>query len=245
MIKMKETDKKLVNGIKDYFDKAGLKKAVLGISGGVDSAVTAALAVKAIGKENVIGLSMPHLEISSPESIIDAKNLCNQLDIKLIEIPINKLENAMDLDIPWEQSKLASANTKARLRAVLLYNYANSNKALVLGTSNKTEIKLGYFTKYGDGAVDFEVIGGLYKTEVVKLAKHLNIPYAIITKTPSAELMKGQTDEQEIGAPYSEVDKILKEIEAGKTPETEIGKKIAKMIKDNKHKTEMLPVLKV
>ena len=144
-------------------------------------------------------------------------------------------------------------NTASRIRAVILYNYANTHDALVIGTSNKTEILLGYFTKYGDGAVDIEVIGDLFKTDEKELAKFMKIPEKIINKVPTAELYRGQTDEEELGVTYEELDKILKLYIDGnsmlniieKGLEKEKVEKIFSRIKANKHKLEMPTTIKV
>ena len=149
--------------------------------------------------------------------------------------------------VEWKQNKAAEMNTIARVRAVILYNYANTHNALVIGTSNKTEILLGYFTKYGDGAVDVEVIGDLFKTETKELAKFLGITEKIINKTPSAELYHGQSDEEELGASYENIDKILKKIVNNENIDEndQLAKKIMKRIKDNEHKRRMPMVLEV
>jgi NAD+ synthase len=154
---------------------------------------------------------------------------------------------------PWNQNKLAAQNTKARIRAVLLYHYANTNDALVLGTSNKSETLLGYGTKYGDLAADLEVIGDLYKDQVFALATHLNLPPEIIEKPPTAELYEGQTDEIELEASYAQLDPILKKLTLGENSLAELKhvtnaalvNKILTRIKTNKHKTKMPPVIKL
>jgi NAD+ synthase len=231
----------LVSGIKDYFEKNNFKKAVIGLSGGIDSSVSAKLVADAIGKENVQCLIMPVKGLSSEENIQDAVEFCtlNGIDYSLMFInDFFKEFGKMD----WKQSKISEMNTYSRMRAVILYNYANTHNALVIGTSNKTEILLGYFTKYGDGAVDIEVIGDLYKTEVKELAKFLGISEKIINKVPTAELYHGQTDEKELGASYEDIDKILKKIASNKDADGELAEKIMKRMKDNKHKRSM-PVI--
>ena len=154
-------------------------------------------------------------------------------------IYINDFKKNFD-KLEWKQNKIAKMNTASRIRAVILYNYANAHNALVIGTSNKTELKLGYFTKYGDGACDIEVIGDLFKTEVIELSKFLKIPEKIINKVPTAELYHGQTDEAELGASYEEIDKILKNNKS----DSNLSKKIKKRIKDNEHKGKIPYVVK-
>ena len=244
--------KGLISGIKEYFVTHNFKKAVIGLSGGIDSSVSAKLVADAIGKENVHGLIMPLKGLSSEEHVNDAVELCEQIGIKHSIIDIKDYLNEFE-KVEWKQNKIAEMNTASRIRAVILYNYANTHNALVIGTSNKTEILLGYFTKYGDGAVDIEVIGKLFKTEERELAKFLKIPDKIITKTPTAELYHGQTDEEELGMSYDELDKILKLYVDGNSTlniiekgfEKEQVEKILYRIKANEHKRNMPPVVRI
>jgi len=227
--------KKTIKGIKEYFQKNNIKKAVIGLSGGIDSSLSAKLAADAIGKENVHGILMPVKGLSSDENIKDAIGLCRLIGISYSIVHINDFIKDFE-KLEW-QSKIAKMNTASRIRAVILYHYANTHNALVIGTSNKTEIMLGYFTKYGDGAVDIEVIGSLFKTDELKLARYVGIPEKIINKVPTAELYHGQTDEDELGATYREIDIILGKIEKKqKIPNTPLVKKILKRINSNEHK---------
>lgn len=237
---MQKTYNKLVKGIKDYFEKNNIKKAVIGLSGGIDSAVSAKLVSEAIGKENLHALIMPVKGVSSEENIKDAVEFCKFLGISFSLIYINDFIKNFE-NLKWKQNKIAKMNTASRIRAVILYNQANTRNALVIGTSNKTELELGYFTKYGDGACDVEVIGDLFKTEVIKLAEYLKIPKKIINKIPTAELYHGQTDEKEIGASYREIDKVLRNNKS----DSKLFKKIKKRIKDNEHKGKLPYVVKV
>ena len=227
-------EEKLVKGIRSYFKKSGFKKAVIGLSGGVDSSLSAFLVAKALGASNVLGLLLPEKGVSSKLGVEHAKQVAEMLGIGYEIIPINEFLVAFDV---LEQSKLAELNTKARIRANILYNYANSHNALVIGTSNKTELKLGFFTKHGDGACDLEVIGSLYKTQVFAMANELGVPEGIISKAPSAELYKGHTDEKELGLGYDEIDKML----MGKKA---LSAEIKQRIKNNKHKTELVPIIR-
>lgn len=232
----------LVKGLKDFFQKSGFKKAVLGLSGGVDSALVAKLAVMALGKENVTALLMPKEGLSSAHSISDAKAWAEELGIKYEIIPINPfLKNYQAL--PWKETQQAHMNIQSRIRATILYHYANCHGALVLGTGNKTELTLGYFTKFGDGAADILPIGNLYKTEVWEMAKELVLPEAIIQKTPSAELREGHTDEAEIGMSYAEIDEILKKFEIRGKAETKNEMKLEARIQINEHKHQTPPII--
>lgn len=233
---------KIVGGLKKYFEDAGFEKAVLGLSGGVDSALTAKLAVMALGKENVTALLMPHRGTSSDHSLKDAIAFAEELGIHYRVISIHDYVERYQ-KLPWDETEEATMNIQARVRMTILYHYANSHKALVLGTGNKTEETLGYFTKYGDGGVDVLPIGNLYKTEVWKLATELGLPEAIVKKTPSAELKEGHTDEGEIGMSYAEIDDILKRFEAGRKPKTEAEQKIYSRIEANQHKKAPVPVI--
>lgn len=233
---------KIAEGLRDYFKKAGFKKAVIGLSGGVDSALTTKLAVMALGKENVTALLMPNDGTSSAHSIADAKAWAEELGIEYRVVSIGDFVKRYQ-KLPWEASEEAVVNAQARVRMTILYHYANTHKVLVLGTDNKTEAMLGYFTKYGDGGVDLLPISSLYKTEVWKLSEELGLPEAIIKKTPSAELSQGQTDEAEIGMSYREIDDILRKFEAGGKAETDNEKKLQARIEANRHKSQLPPVI--
>jgi len=247
-----EKYKRLVSETKEFFKKQSCHKAVIGLSGGIDSSLTAKIAVDAIGKENLTGIIMPE-KTSRPESSEYAKKQGKQLGIKIIEININEFFRPFWKLLEWKQNRASKTNIKPRIRMAILYNYANANNTLVLGTSNKTEIMLGYYTKYGDGATDFTPLGDLYKTEVFEISKTAKIPKKIIERKPSAELEENQTDEEDLGMSYKEVDEILKELEKEKkkknSSQKEIEKeliqkfgkkveKILKRIKENKHKNE-------
>ncbi len=207
--------------MKEYAEGAGTKGFVVGLSGGIDSSAIACLAVKAVGKENVIGVMMPC--DSTPDSVSDAKALANNLGIKNVMMGLHPTLEQLTLDLttkvgtdhPEEYpdinlSATASGNIKARLRMTTLYAIAEAYGYLVLGTGNKSELMIGYGTKYGDFGIDIEPIGDYYKTEVYQMAELMHeIPDAIKTKAPSADLEEGQTDEEDIGMPYSKLDVIL------------------------------------
>ncbi|NVM18379.1 MAG: NAD+ synthase [Candidatus Lokiarchaeota archaeon] len=216
---MRELDyEKLVidiqNWIKNYVKSANATYIVVGLSGGIDSAVTITLCTKAIGKENIIGMGLPCESIS--QDLEDAKLIAKHLGINFDILDLTPVyDKFLDItsSIP-RKDKLASANLKPRLRMMALYFIGQSKgKCLIAGTSNRAELVIGYFTKYGDSAADFEPIASLYKQEVRKVAEFLNIPERIITKAPSAGLWAGQTDEEEIGLSYDVIDEVLYRID--------------------------------
>ncbi|NJD77479.1 MAG: NAD+ synthase [Candidatus Methanoperedens sp.] len=206
-----EIKDKIVAFIRSKVHEAGASGAVIGLSGGIDSALTAYLTVEAVGAENVLGLMLPDKGITTGQDIGDAMEVVEELGIahRIIEISgiLHSFSSAiMDFD---KKSLLANGNLKARTRMCILYYHANLMHRMVVGTGNKTELLLGYFTKYGDGGVDIEPIGGLYKTQVRGLASHMGLPAGIIEKVPTAGLWPGQTDEAELGVSYDTADRIL------------------------------------
>jgi len=235
--------------IRKYCKAVKVDGIVVGVSGGIDSAVTSALCAKAIGKEKVIGLGLPCLSI--PEDLNDAKMITEILGIELMVLDLSSVFNEyLKISSPQITSNsMSEANLKARLRMMSYYFVGQSTgKYLVAGTSNRTEIAIGYFTKYGDGGVDFEPIGGLYKCEVREVAKLLNIPEKIITKPPSAGLWKGQTDEGEIGMKYDLIDEILYRLDYNLALDGLNKKDIQKvqaMMKSSQHKLVMPPIFRI
>jgi NAD+ synthase len=187
--------------------KVGVGRAVLGLSGGVDSAVSAAVAVRALGPDNVLGVMMPY-QSSSPESLADAREVAASLGIETIVVDITSQIDAYFAASP-DASRLRRGNKMARERMTVLYDQSAARQALVIGTTNKTELLLGYGTLYGDMASALNPIGDLYKTQVWGLARHLGLPAAVIEKAPTADLWSGQTDETELGFSYHEVDRLL------------------------------------
>ncbi len=197
----------LVHFLSEEIYKTGLKRAVVGVSGGVDSAVVAALLARALGPQNVYGIIMPYRK-SNPESRQHAELLTSQLKINTIVRDISPMVDAFFADEP-DADQTRRGNKMARERMCILYDYSAKFKALVVGTSNKTELLLGYGTIHGDLASAINPIGDLYKTQIWQLARFLNIPEVIINKPPSADLWEGQTDEQELGYSYKELDELL------------------------------------
>jgi len=190
--------------LKEFMEDAGAKKAVVGLSGGIDSSVIAYLCVKALGEENVVGISMPYDKQDQSDALLVAEKLGIPCNI------VNILPMVSSFPDHLQRDKLQKGNIMARVRMTVLYAYANTLGGLVIGTTNKTEAMIGYYTKWGDGAVDVEPIAELYKTDVWEVGKILGVPKCIINKAPSAGLWEDQTDEGELGMTYKELDKILK-----------------------------------
>lgn len=204
------TANQLIDFIRKTINKASLSRLVVGLSGGVDSATSFALGVKAIGAENIIVGIFPYGDLSK-EGTDDAQILISKLhipdkNVKLIDIkplvdPVFKIDPSID--------QLRQGNIMVRMRMILLYDLAKKYNALVLGTENKTEHLLGYFTRFGDEASDIEPLRNLYKTQVRQLASYLKVPQKIIEKPPTAGMWVGQTDEDEFGFTYEKADQIL------------------------------------
>ncbi len=200
-------EKLLVGFLSHEVKKVGVTRAVLGLSGGVDSAVSAALAARALGPSNVLGVMMPY-QSSSPESLADANEVAASLGIETVVVEITEQVDAYFSRFP-DASRLRRGNKMARERMTILYDHSAARSALVIGTSNKTELLLGYGTLYGDMASALNPIGDLYKSQVWGLARHLALPASVIEKAPTADLWSGQTDETELGFSYHEVDRLL------------------------------------
>jgi NAD+ synthase len=197
----------LVTFVREEVTRVGLDRVVLGLSGGVDSACAAAIAARALGAKHVLGVNMPY-RASSPSSARDALSVAQALNIEIKAIDISAQIDAY-FDHASDASKERRGNKMARERMTILYDLSAAERALVLGTSNKTELLLGYGTLFGDMASALNPLGDLYKTQVWGLAEHLGVPAPIVEKAPSADLWEGQTDEHELGFGYAEVDAIL------------------------------------
>jgi NAD+ synthase len=200
---------KIDSFLNQKLEEAGAEGFVIGISGGIDSAVVAKLAVDSVGSENVYGWVMPG-DPSSEQNMKDARELADNLGIEIREVNIEETVQSFNETAPFQIGELAEGNVRARVRMIYEYMDANENNLMVLGGGNKTENLTGYFTKYGDGAVDLTPIGNLYKTEVKKLAEHIGLDQKFIEKKPTAGLWEEQTDEGELGASYEIIDRILK-----------------------------------
>jgi NAD+ synthase len=210
-------EKKITRFIEWKVREASARGVVVGLSGGVDSAVVASLSVKALGRRGVLGLILPEVGVTSVSDVRDARMMAKKLRIELRYANIAPIIRAFKSGIKdfKRSERIAVANLKPRARMTVLYYYANSLNRLVAGTGNRSELRAGYFTKYGDGGADILPLGCLYKTQVLKLAEHLRIPKHIIEKVPSAGLWKGQTDEEELGLPYEKLDMIYAGLDLG------------------------------
>lgn len=200
--------RKILTGfIRDQIEKVGMKRAVMGLSGGIDSALSAYLSAEALGAENVLVVRMPY-RTSSAASLNDAGLVIEDLGLPSLDIPITEMADPLINRFP-NMSNVRKGNIMARLRMVTLYDQSVAWGGLVMGTSNKTEFLLGYSTIYGDSGVALQPIADLYKAQVRQLAKAVGVPQPIIDKAPSADLWEGQTDEGELGFTYNDVDQVL------------------------------------
>lgn len=199
----------LVSFIQETVEAAGAEGATLGLSGGIDSTTTAYLAVDALGADGLHGLVMPS-EVNDPDNMSDAQRVAEELGIEYDIIEIQPIAEQFFEAVPEAATdRMATGNVYVRTRAVLNYFVANAENRVVLGTGNRAEAMTGYFTKYGDQAVDCNPIGGLYKQQVRQLAAHSGVPYDLVMQTPTAGMWHGQTDEEEMGLGYDRVDAIL------------------------------------
>ncbi len=197
----------LTGFIRSELTRVGFTKAVIGLSGGIDSALSCYLTVEAMGPENVLAVRMPY-KTSSQASLDHAQLVIDDTGIQSLTIPITEMADPLLATIPDDQ-KVRRGNVMARTRMIVLYDQSSAFNGLVIGTGNKTEILLGYSTQFGDSASAINPIGDLYKTQVRQLSRHLGVPGPIIDKPPTADLWIGQTDEQELGFTYEEVDQLL------------------------------------
>ncbi len=248
-----------VEWLRQQFQASGADACVLGLSGGIDSATVCGLATLAVGPEKVIGVIMP--SASNPDDAVQAGKVAAAFGVRTITIdltiiaktfqtmmPSQPALNALGLidpDAPDLESRaqLATANTRPRLRMTTLYYVANLVRGVVLGTGNKSEAMIGYFTKYGDGGVDLLPIIGFFKYQVRAIAAHIGVPQSVIDRPPSAGLWDGQTDEDEIGLTYEVLDETLEAILSGNTSgiDPDVLAKAQGMIASSEHKRRPVP----
>lgn len=242
----------LIRFIKQELSKFGYEKGIIGLSGGVDSSVCAFLAARALGPKNVIALVMPYRDSPETEEA-DAREVVRHLQISSRVVDISPMVEAYFTRFPTP-NKVLKGNKMARERMSILYDFSAREKALILGTSNKTELLIGYGTVHGDMASAINPLGDLYKTQVRELGKHLGVPDHILGKVPTAGLWPGQTDEDEIGLSYEELDAILYRLVDLRLPKTEVvaagfeNAKVAKivgLIRNSEFKRKLPPIAKI
>lgn len=236
MLDMEKLAEDIVKWMKEKVAEANCRGLVFGMSGGIDSAVIGALAKRAF-PETSLGIIMPcH---SSDQDEMDARLVGDELGIELKKVDLTRTYDTLLESLDEDADGLAAANIKPRLRMTTLYYYAQSKQYLVAGSSNKSEIRVGYFTKHGDSGVDMLPIADLVKSEVYELAKHLGINEKIIDKAPSAGLWEGQTDEQEMGLTYRAIDRYIK---TGLIDDYKDKEKIDRLYEISAHKRNFPPV---
>ncbi len=247
---MKETAQKIISWLQKQVGASNSHGVLLGFSGGLDSSVVGVLCKKAF-PEKTLALILPCL--SNPEDMKDAQLIAEKFNIptkKINLFPIfEKILEELEGTVSncEEANNLPLANLKSRLRMMTLYYYSNKLNYLVVGSGNKSEITIGYFTKYGDSGVDLLPLGNLYKTQVRALGKELGLPQSILAKPPSAGLWPGQTDEKELGISYQELDEVLAAIEKGETStlNPNLIKKVKSLIKNSEHKRQLPKICKL
>ena len=234
------TADKIASWLREYAAGAGARGYIVGLSGGIDSACTAVLCQQAMG-DNVLGVLMPCN--SNPQDAELACLLAGTFGIETETVALEAGYDALLHALPPGTSRLARANIKPRLRMTALYALAQTHGYLVAGTGNRSELEVGYFTKYGDGGVDVEPLGALYKVQVRQLARELGIPQSIIDRPPSAGLWEGQTDEDEMGITYDDLDTTLAAIASGETGDVdrELLAQVQQMMASSAHKRSMPP----
>ena len=253
-IDCEKTSKKVIEFIQTETKTTKLDGVVVNVSGGIDSAVTLHLAVMALGPEKVTAITIPERDVTPESDITDVMLHCKQLNLTCNTVDITEILHVVRDVMPRYDitDHITTGNIRSRLRMIIAYHYANTEKKLVLGTSNKTELLTGFFTKYGDGGVDLEPLGDLWKYNIKELAKYLEIPKNIIKKPPSPGFYKGHTDEDELGMRYDNIDLILYGYENGLTikeitaetglQECEVNR-IVRRVKANQHKRRLPLIL--
>lgn len=221
--------------------QAGLDGVVVALSGGIDSAVVTGLCARALGARDVLGLILPCY--SNPVDAQDAELVADVWGIPVATIDLGPAYDALLSALP-AGSDLANANIKPRLRMITLYHYANTLGRMVVGTGNRSELMVGYYTKYGDGGVDLLPLAGIYKHQVRDVARDIGVPQRIIDRPPSAGLWEGQTDEAEMGISYAVLDATLEAIQQGDTSsvDPEVLRRVSRMIAGSEHKRRLAPI---
>jgi NAD+ synthase len=255
-INCQEIEPKIIKFIQNNIKNAHLNGAVVAASGGIDSAVTLHLTTKALGPDNVTVITMLERDVTPERDIMDVMLHCEQLNLTCNTVDITQILHVMQqrLEKYDPDDRISSGNIRSRIRMIIAYHYANMEHKMVMGTSNKTELLTGFFTKYGDGGVDLMPLADLYKYNIKQLAKYLEIPRNIIEKAPSPGFYRGHTDEKELGCDYDTIDLMLYQWEKGYTNK-EIAKELEKpiqtvesitrRIKANEHKRRLPLILRL
>lgn len=248
--------------LKQRLDESGADRFVLGVSGGIDSAVVAGLCARAAGPDRVLGVMMP--SGSNPDDLVQAQKVAEAFGITSTTVDLTAIADAFYSAMPDRKKlfdeilgedagenldarfQLAAANVRPRLRMMTVYYLANLSRGIVVGTGNKTEYLIGYFTKYGDGGVDIMPLVDLHKYEVRGVAKAIGVPESVISRPPSAGLWEGQTDEHEIGLTYDQLDSTLEAIEAGDTAgiDSAVLARVQQLVSSTTHKRLPVPQFK-
>ncbi len=255
-INCQKVEPKIIEFIQTNIKNAHLKGAVVSVSGGIDSAVTLHLTVKALGPENVTAITMPERDVTPKCDIMDVMLHCRELNLTCNTIDITPMLHVMQHNLTKYDStdRISSGNIRSRLRMIIAYYYANLERKMVMGTSNKTELLTGFFTKHGDGGVDLMPLGNLYKHNIKQLARYLEIPQNIINKAPSPGFYPGHTDEKELGCDYDTIDLMLylwekgyinKEISQILNVPIKTVESIISRIKANEHKRRLPLILRL
>ena len=251
-----ELEPKIIEFIQSNVKKTNLKGAIVAASGGIDSAVTLHLTTKALGPKNVTVINMPERDITPERDIMDVMLHCKMLNLTCNTVDITQILHVMQQNLTNYDptDRISSGNIRARIRMMVAYHYANMEHKMVMGTSNKTELLTGFYTKYGDGGVDLMPLADLYKYNIKQFAKYLQVPQNIIDKPPSPGFYKGHTDEGELGCTYDNIDLILYLWEKGYT-NPEITKEldlprptvesIIRRVRANEHKRRLPLILRL
>jgi NAD+ synthase len=255
-INCKKYECKIKNFITKRIEKASLDGAVVAVSGGIDSAVTLDLTVKALGADKVTALTMPERDVTPERDIMDVMQHCELLGVTCNTVDITPILRVMRDTLPQYDitDRVTKGNIKPRVRMTVAYYFANRDGRMVMGTSNKTELLTGFFTKYGDGGVDLMPLADLYKTQLRQLARHLDIPRNIVEKPPSPGFYPGHTDEDELGIDYTTLDLILYSLEKGLDASRiaedlgasrELVESVMSRVKANEHKRRLPLILRL
>lgn len=255
-INCKKIEYKIKNFIAENIEKSGLRGSVVAVSGGIDSAVTLDLTVKALGADIVTAVTMPERDVTPKRDIMDVMQHCERLGVTCSTVDITPILHVMRDTLPNFDvtDRITSGNIKPRVRMTAAYYFANKQRRMVVGTSNKTELLVGFFTKYGDGGVDLMPLADLYKTQLRQLARHLKIPKNIIEKPPSPSFYPGHTDEGELGIDYTTLDLILYSWENGSDTSTiardldisqDLVESVMMRVNANEHKRRLPLILRL